>query len=97
MDKIMTYLTQFLKQTERTATRNHISLSKYEDIKSEFEKWIDSQEFPSDGLKVNGYTALNIHQLAPFMTGVGVYNFLVTLREKPQYAEKVIADGFPMK
>jgi len=35
--------------------------------------------------------------LAPFMDGVGIYNFLITLRERPENAKRIIAEGFPRK
>lgn len=31
------------------------------------------------------------------MNGVGVYNFLVTLRDNPVLAKQTIAEGFPRK
>ncbi|MDR2344126.1 MAG: hypothetical protein LBD86_06320 [Spirochaetaceae bacterium] len=46
---------------------------------------------------VEGYTAEMIARLAPFMDGVGVYNFLVTLRERPDNGKRIIVAGFPRK
>lgn len=97
MDKIINYLIDTLNQTERAAKRNSEKLSKYDDIKSEFEKWIDTQEYPADGIEIEGYDAAKISELAPFMNGVGVYNFLATLRDAPNLAKQTIADGFPRK
>lgn len=97
MDKIMTYLIETLNQSERTAKRNLAKLSKYDDIKLEFENWIDTQEYPVVGIEIEGYNAIKISELAPFMNGVGVYNFLVTLRDNPIVAKQTIADGFPRK
>lgn len=97
MDKIKTYLIETLKQSEKGATRNAVKLSKYNDIKSEFETWIDTQSYPENGVEINGYNALKISKLAPFMNSVGVYNFLVTLRDNPQLAKDLIDNGFPRK
>ena len=97
MEKIITYLVETLNQTERAAKRNFAKLSKYDDIKTEFEKWIETQQFPEQGLEIEGYNALKISELAPFMNGVGVYNFLVTLKDDPNTAKQIIADGFPRK
>ena len=97
MDKIMNYLVGTLNQTERAAKRNSAKLSKYDDIKSEFESWIDTQEYPTYGIEIEGYNAAKISKLAPFMNGVGVYNFLVTLRDNPVLAKQTIAEGFPRK
>lgn len=97
MDRIFEYLTETLHQTDRAAKRNYEKLTKYTDIREEFEIWIDSNEFPKDGISINGYNALAISELAPFMNGVGVYNFLVTLRDNPEFAMQTILDGFPRK
>ena len=97
MEKIMSYLIETLKQSERAAKRNCDKLSKYDDIKTEFESWINKQVYPNDGLQVEGYSAKGISELAPFMNEVGVYNFLVTLRDNPDFAKQMIADGFPRK
>lgn len=97
MDKTMNYLIDVLNQTERAAKRNFEKLSKYDDIKSEFEMWIGTQEYPADGIEVEEYNAAKISELAPFMNSVGVYNFLVTLRDDPVLAKQTIADGFPRK
>ncbi len=97
MDRIMTYLIETLNQSERTAKRNSAKLSKYDDIKSEFETWIDTQEYPVEGIEIEGYNAAKISELAPFMNGVGVYNFLVTLRDNPKLARQAIFEGFPRK
>ncbi len=97
MDRIMTYLIETLNQSERTAKRNSAKLSKYDDIKSEFETWIDTQEYPVKGIEIEGYNAAKISELAPFMNGVGVYNFLVTFRDNPKLARQTIFDGFPRK
>lgn len=97
MNKIMNYLLDTLNQTERAAKRNFEKLSKYDDIKSEFEIWIDTKEYPAAGIEIEEYNAVKISELAPFMNGVGVYNFLVTLRDTPDLAKQTIADGFPRK
>ncbi len=97
MNKIMNYLIDVLNQTERAAKRNFEKLSKYDDIKLEFESWIDIQEYPADGIEIEEYNAAKISELAPFMNSVGVYNFLVTLRDDPVLAKQTIADGFPRK
>jgi hypothetical protein len=73
-------------------------LEKHHDIRAELEQWIDKREYPQDKpLTIEGYTAEMISNLAPFMDGVGVYNFMVTLRERPNNAKRIIATGFPRK
>lgn len=71
-------------------------VTKYDDIKRELLGWLKTREFKDDGIKIEGYQAKDIIELAPFMDGVGVYNFLVDLREKPEVAKKQLADGFPI-
>ena len=73
-------------------------LEGHDDIRAELELWIEMQEYLQDNpLTVEGYTAEAIAKLAPFMDGVGVYNFMVSLRERPDNAKRIIAEGFPRK
>lgn len=97
MEQILNYLITELQQSERIANRNATKLCKYDDIKEEFLAWIDNKEFSDSGLVIEGYNAKKISELAPFMNGVGVYNFLVTLRDNPELAHETIAAGFPRK
>ena len=70
---------------------------KYPDIGLEFEKWIITREYETKKpIKIEGYTAKDISELAPFMKGLGVYNFMVSLREYPDYALLCIKQGFPL-
>ncbi len=69
---------------------------KYADIAEGFERWLKKRDY-DDGLVVGGYTALDIYNMAPFLDGIGVYNFLVTLRDDPERARLTIEQGFPVK
>ena len=66
------------------------------DIMEEFSNWIENNSFPTDenAIVVNEYTAKKIKEIAPALSGLGVYNFLIDLREKPEEARQVIEDGF---
>ena len=97
MEQILNYLMTELQQSERIAKRNAAKLCKYDDIMEEFLAWIDTKEFSDSGLVIEGYNAKKISELAPFMNGVGVYNFMVTLRDNPELAHETIAAGFPRK
>lgn len=97
MNDMINYMISNLEMTEKTAKRNAKKISKYDDIKEEFKKYMISQSFPVGGLAVEGHTASEIHNMAPFMNEVGVYNFLVSLRDCPEMAKKIISDGFPLK
>jgi len=98
MEKIKSYLINIRNQKPEVATKIVAPLEKHRDICGELEVWIERQEYQqNDPLAIEGYTAETISKLAPFMDGVGVYNFMVTLRERPVNAKKIIADGFPRK
>lgn len=96
MDKIREYL-EAEGLLEKTVQRRLAEFARNTDIAAEFEDWVQrgAGEYV-DGIAVEGYTAKQIKELAPFMNGVGVYNFLVTLREDPEMAKQYIAEGFPV-
>ena len=80
------------------ADRTAKKLGRHPDISAELLSWILSREYKSvSPVVVEGYTAADIVKLAPFMDGVGVFTFLVSLREEPQKAKSQIAAGFPRK
>jgi len=98
MEKIISYLVNVRKQKSEVAAKISAPLEKHADIRAELEQWIERQEYVQNNpLTVEGYTAEMISKLAPFMDGVGVYNFMVTLRERPDHGKRIIADGFPRK
>lgn len=70
---------------------------KYDDIAEGFATWIKTQDYGAARAKAKGYTAEKIHELAPHLEGVGVFNFLVTLRDNPEEAKKIIESGFVAK
>ncbi len=76
---------------------NLSKITKYPDICLEFEKWIVTRKYETENpVKIEGYTAKDIAKLAPFMKGLGVYNFMITLRENPEDALWYIKKGFPV-
>lgn len=98
MEKIKTYLVEVRNQKPEVAAKIALPFAGHDDIRGELEAWIERQEYPKDNpITVEGYTAEAISKLAPFMDGVGVYNFLITLRERPENAKSIIARGFPRK
>ena len=95
MNIIMDYLLKERQMNEVVANKMEQKVSKYDDIREEFEFWIKNKSFKADSpIVVGGYTAQDISKLAPFMNGLGVYNFLVTLRENPLQAKEYIDGGF---
>ena len=98
MEKIVNYLVNVRNQKPEVAAKIASSFERHDDIRAELEKWIERQDYAQDKpLTVEGYTAEAISKLAPFMDGVGVYNFLITLRERPENGKRIIAEGFPRK
>lgn len=95
-DKVIKYCINDLKVNEKEAERLFGVVSKFEDIYAEFLNWLETHEF-SDEFKVSNYSPLDIHKLAPRFNGIGVYNFLVTIREEPELAEEIIRTGFIVK
>jgi len=98
MEKIVNYLVKERSQKQEVAAKIASPIKKHDDIRAELEKWIEWREYPQDNpLTVEGYPAEMISKLAPFMDGVGVYNFMVTLRERPDNGKRIIAERFPRK
>ncbi len=70
-------------------------IEKYPDIRDEFYYWLEHRNYDKQQpLVVENYTAKQIYQLNPRLDGIGVYNFLITLREKPDVAKTYITSGF---
>ena len=98
MEKIINYLVNERNQKPNMAAKLASSFEKHDDIRAELENWIESKQYPQDNpLTIEGYTAEMIYKLASFMDGVGVYNFMITLRERPDNGKRIISDGFPRK
>lgn len=98
MEKIIKYFTEEKKLPKPVASVLAKTLTKYEDIHSEFLYWLDYRNFSApQALCINGYTAEDIHNIEPSLDGSGVYNFMVTLRDNPEKAENYIKNGFTRK
>lgn len=98
MELIRQYLLTKKKMTPVVADRMIMKFKKHTDIADEFVKWIKTNEYNADNpIKVEGYTADDICKIAPFLDGVGVFNFMISLREQPEKAKQQIASGFPRK
>lgn len=98
MDKIIQYFVEEKQVTEVVAKILSKSISKYADIRSEFEYWIDNRSYDApNAVIINGYTADKVHEVAPFLDASGVYSFMVTLRDDPEKAQEYLRNGFPRK
>jgi hypothetical protein len=83
---------------ESLAKRHAEKVSRYDDIRSEFEYWIQSGDYPVENpLTIEEYSAKGIYTLAPSLNGLGVFNFMVTLREAPDKAKSYIKEGFKVR
>ena len=95
---IKEYLLNEKKMTEIVANMTEKKVTKYDDIRQEFEYWIINKAYISDNpLIISGYSASDIYKLAPFMDGLGVFTFMVTLRDEPEKAAEYIKSGFKRK
>ena len=98
MKTIREYLLIEKEMSEVVAVRTEKKIMKYDDICNEFEFWIKNKTYNANNpLAIGGYTAQDIYSLAPFMDGLGVFNFMVTLRDDPVKAKEYIEGGFKRK
>lgn len=69
-------------------------ITKYEDIMNEFVHWLRERNYEVDEpVVVEGYNALAILDAMPELDGIGVFNFLVDLRDHPEEMLGVLKDG----
>lgn len=98
MELIKNYLVNERKQKSEVAAKIVAPFERHDDIRCELAEWIDTRKYRVEKpLTIEGYTAEMISKLAPFMDGVGVYNFMISLRERPDNAKRIIDAGFPIK
>ncbi len=97
--KIHKYLKEEKQVTSETVERMLTkTVTKYDDIKDEFEEWLDKRTYKQwGGVKVQGWSAQKIAEKAPFLDGIGVFNFLVTLRDEPEKGLEIIEKGFVIR
>ena len=96
---IKKYCIDELQVSTEEAERLCAKVSKYTDIRDEFLNWLSGRNYDMIDTPMNiaGYSAKAIHEIAPSLTGIGVYNFLVTLRDNPALAKEIIASGFTVQ
>lgn len=89
------YLVTELKVTGGQLFRMIDKIKKYNDIYDEFCYWLENRNYDvNNPVIINGYTAKQIHEINPKFEGIGVYNFMITLRENPQQAKEYIKSEF---
>lgn len=72
-------------------------LHQNEDILSEFEYWIEHNQYLQNGVSVEGYTAQSLAKMSEFIDGEAAFMLLIELREAPEKALHRINDGFQLK
>lgn len=83
---------------EYVCQKNIKSFERNPDIAEEFVRWLETGKYQEENpVKVEGYSAKDIAELADFLDGAGAFNFLITLRERPEKAKGYIKDGFKIK
>ena len=87
MDKIINYLMNEKKSSEKVAKTIAEKFQKHDDIKTELIYLVF----------VEGYNAKSIMELNPKFDVIGAYSFLISLRDNPQQAKKFIEEGFIVK
>jgi len=97
-NKLIDYLTDEKHLSKATAETMLGKLSRYPRIYKGFEEWVDTRSYSKlNSLAVEGYTPEDIYKLAPFLDGIGVFNFLITLTDNPAKGKQIIKDGFIRK
>lgn len=97
-EKIFEYFTE--EKNVRYPAANYLTkkLEKYDDIKKGFLHWLECRDF--SGLtqpEINGFTPEKISGIFPTLDAAGVFNFMVTLRDSPESAQKLLDEGLKAK
>lgn len=95
-EKIRAYY-KLTKIDERHINSKLQLFSRHKDIEKEFEDWIETREYKTDGIVVEGYSARELSGLSKVLDGEGVFVLLIELRQNPKRAKKLIAEGFKIK
>lgn len=99
-DKIITYLINIAKLTEKRALASYEKLNQHEDILNEFANCINEEQFNycDNGIIVEGYSAKSLKEkVGNKLSDLGVYNYLIYLRENPDEAKQNLDAGLPVK
>ena len=95
---IENYLISEKKIFGATLLKAMAKVTKYEDIETEFCLWLEQRNYDfGQPISINGHTAKEIYELAPDLDGIGVYNYLVFLRDNPRIAEEYIKEGLKIQ
>ncbi len=99
-DKLLVFLTS-KGMTENRSQEVIVKLKRHEDIFNEFVKSIQGDKFiynEDSPVFVENYTAASLKKIVGGkLSDLGVYNYLIYLREKPEEAKENLAKGLPNK
>ena len=70
---------------------------KHTDIAEELIYWIENKCYKKDGVSRLGYSAKDIANKSAILDGFNAFNFLIMLREKPEYAKKKLNSKLKLK
>ena len=99
-DTTIEYFTNELKENPVRAEEMYSKLEKHPDILQEFENWLTTRQFPDEdngSVIVNGYSAKKLSEVNTLLEPIGIYNYLVYLREDPEKALLELENGLPTK
>ena len=95
MKEIKKYLIESLKVTDVVADLLLSKFANHHDICDELCECLKNKSYEVENpVVINGYTAHEISKLNTKFDVMGVYSFMITLREEPQKAEAYIKDSF---
>lgn len=94
---IRDYMFYECQLSEKIIKKNMEKLNRHTDIKMEFYETIMYEQFPVNSpIEAEGYTAEQLKK-ATSLSLLGVYNYLIYLREEPERALKDLKNGLPRK
>ena len=100
-DATIKYFTDELGKNNSLTEGMYLKLERHPDILKEFEYWLTKREFPAEdsgAVIVSGYSAKKLSEkVGSKLKPIGIYNYLIYLREKPEEALSDLQKGLPVK
>ena len=100
-DTAIKYFTEELGEKNSRAEEMYLKLEKHPDILNEFGYYLTKREFPVENngaVIIGGYSAKKLSEtVGSKLTPIGIYNYLIYLREEPEEALSNLQKGLPVK
>lgn len=94
-DAVTGYLMKECSMSEKRAQTNYDKLYQHYDILNEFYFYVRRGRYKSyNPIRVKGYTAQQLEE-STYLSPAGAYNYLVSLRERPEEALDALKKGLP--